>query len=108
MEKNKKKLFEVIANYAKENGIKLHGNSYQTYSMLKYPAQHFPEGKMFISDNVRGEQNKKNVIIVAQDENTISHFKTENVLERPMERIADILPQEHRFITASFDLSLSF
>ena len=98
---------QAIKDYAKDNGISLSGEPYQTYSMLKYPSQNFPDGKMFSSNNTRGKLGNKTVIIVALNSDTISHFKPDYVLERPKD-ITRYIPRAHRFITQSFDVSVSF
>ena len=90
----RKNIINAIANYAKENGIRLNGNSYKTYSMLKYPAQHFPDGTMFLSNNIRGD--------------TVGHFQAENVLERPIEQHFDRHARMHRYIAHTYDMSISF
>ncbi len=104
----RKNIINAIANYAKENDIRLNGNSYKTYSMLKYPAQHFPDGTMFLSNNIRGEKGKQSVIIVACNENTVGHFQAENVLERPIEQHFDRHARMHRYIAHTYDMSISF
>lgn len=95
---------QAIKLYAEQKGISLQGTSYQTYSMLKYPSQNFPEDKMFLSNNVRGELRNKNVIIVALDEDTISHFNPDCVLERPKNRNREYIPRTHRVITPSLNM----
>ncbi len=104
----RKNIINAIANYAKENDIRLNGNSYKTYSMLKYPAQHFPDGTMFLSNNIRGEKGKQSVIIVACNENTVGHFQAENVLERPIEQDFDRPARMHRYVTHTHDMSIFF
>lgn len=103
----KEEINQAIKYYAQKNGISLIGVCYQTYSMLKFPTQNFPSGKMFLSNNVRGKDKKKSIIIVAKDKNTICHMETQNVLERPLDKNIDN-PMMHRFITHSYDTSVSF
>lgn len=98
----------AIENYAKENGIVLLGNVYQTYSMLKYPSQNFPEARMFVSYNIRGKLENKDVIIIALNSDTISHFVPDYVLERPKNKAIEYIPRMHRFNLHSYNLSLSF
>ena len=99
---------QAIKTYAKEKGISVQGESYSTYSMLKYPCQNFPDGKMFNSNNVRGKLGNKNVIIVALNSDTIRHFKPDYVLERPKDKTREYIPRVHRFISQAYDMSLSF
>ncbi len=103
---------EVIKAYAQEKGILLKGQEYQTYSMLKYPSQNFPEGKMFISNNMHGTLRNKNVIVVALNENTIGHFTPDNVLERPKDKQREYMFRARRNIyqnkTNLHSVSLTF
>lgn len=98
----------AIKNYAKENRIVLLGNVYQTYSMLKYPNQNFPEARMFFSNNIHGKLEKKDVIIIALNSDTISHFVPDYVLERPKTKEIEYIPRMHRYNLHSNNLSLSF
>ena len=87
MEKeNSLEMTRAIQNYAQTNGIILDGTTYQTYSMLKHPHADFPENKMFLSNNAKGTLKKKNVTIVALNQEKISHFQSDNVLERSIDK----------------------
>lgn len=103
----KKTIMEAIRAYAQNKGISLYGESYQTYSLLKSAPSNFPVKKMFLSNNARGKIGQENVTIVFIDKNTIGHFKTEHILEKPIERL-QTEQRMHRVITPFFDISLSF
>ncbi len=80
-----KKIEELIRKYAQSNGIEVLSAPYQTYSMLKHETPNFPKNNLFLSFNLKGKKDKRNVTIVAKDERNISAFDTEQVLERSVD-----------------------
>lgn len=90
---------QAIKTYAEDKGISVQGEAYPTYTMLKYPSQNFPDGKMFNSNNIRGKLGNKNVIIVALNSDTINHFQPDYVLERPKDKTRQYIHRIHRFVS---------